>query len=251
MKKIEAPTLCPECQSLVEWKNDIIYCVNENCSAKNQKLVENWAKVVKVKGLGPSSIQKLNISSLVDLYSLTKEEIEDALGSKIGFKIYTELELSKKAPLNVILPGFGIPLIGQSATDKICSHISHLDELSYEKARQAGLGPKASENLINWFNTKYLVEYKEILDLNFSSERRGSKPSSTKGIVCITGKLKSFKTKAEAEKVLLNNGYLVKSSLTKDVTILVNESGIESAKTEKARNNGIRVIDNITQLIGD
>ena len=49
-----------------------------------------------------------------------------------------------------------------------------------------------------------------------------------RGVVCITGKLKSFKTKAQAGTALVNLGYIVKSSLTKDVTILVNESGTKS-----------------------
>ena len=63
-----------------------------------------------------------------------------------------------------------------------------------------------------------------------------------RGIVCMTGKLKSFKTKAQAGTALINLGYIVKSSLTKDVTILVNESGIESAKTKQARESGIEII---------
>jgi hypothetical protein len=45
-------------------------------------------------------------------------------------------------------------------------------------------------------------------------------------------------------------GYLVKSSLTKDVTILVNESGIESAKTQTARDRGVRIITNLEEIIG-
>jgi len=42
----------------------------------------------------------------------------------------------------------------------------------------------------------------------------------------------------------------VKSNFTKDVNILVNESGIETAKTKKAHDNNITVINNITTLIG-
>jgi BRCT domain type II-containing protein len=70
-----------------------------------------------------------------------------------------------------------------------------------------------------------------------------------KGVVCITGKLKSYPTKAAAEKVLHKYGYETKGSLTKNVTILVNESGIESAKTNKAQEMGIKIYNNIKQLI--
>jgi hypothetical protein len=41
----------------------------------------------------------------------------------------------------------------------------------------------------------------------------------------------------------------VKSSLTKDVNFLVNESGIESAKTRTAQERGITIITNLKDLI--
>ena len=66
----------------------------------------------------------------------------------------------------------------------------------------------------------------------------------------ISGKLKSFRTKAEAQRVLENYGYAVKSSLTKDCTHLINESGIESAKTQTARDRGVLIINNAMDLIG-
>jgi hypothetical protein len=74
------------------------------------------------------------------------------------------------------------------------------------------------------------------------------KKSADKGVVCITGKLKSFKTKALATQYLETQGYLVKSSLTKDVNILVNESGIESAKTQAARERGVIIITNLKEI---
>ena len=75
--------------------------------------------------------------------------------------------------------------------------------------------------------------------------------TETKGAVCISGKLSSFKTKAEATKALSYAGYVVKTSLTKDVIFLVNESGIESAKTKEARERGITIITSLNEWIGD
>ena len=72
---------------------------------------------------------------------------------------------------------------------------------------------------------------------------------STKGVVCISGKLTSYKTKAQATEILKQNGYEVKGSLTRDVTILVNESGIESAKTKQARDKGITIITNLLDFL--
>jgi hypothetical protein len=39
--------------------------------------------------------------------------------------------------------------------------------------------------------------------------------------------------------------------LTKDVTILINESGVESAKTKKARDSGVQIITNLLDLTGE
>ena len=64
----------------------------------------------------------------------------------------------------------------------------------------------------------------------------------------VSGK-KSYKTKAEATEILQQQGYTVKGSLTRDVTILVNESGIESAKTKSARDKGIQIINNLLDFL--
>ena len=71
---------------------------------------------------------------------------------------------------------------------------------------------------------------------------------SIKNIICITGKLNSFDTKAKAKEHLENLGYEVRSTVTKDVTILLNESGVESGKTKKARDNGVRIVTTIDEL---
>ena len=51
--------------------------------------------------------------------------------------------------------------------------------------------------------------------------------------------------------MLSQYGFVVKSSLTKDVTHLVNESGIESAKTQTARDRGVNIITNLKHLLED
>lgn len=248
MQEIKCPTNCPACNSLLESKNDQLYCVNSSCEAKTQKFLENWCKVVKIKGLGSKGLEKLDVSSLFDLYQLSKEDLVASLGEKIGEKIYIELNNSKLAPLNVTLPAFNIRLIGKSATEKLSQFFSHLDEITEEKLKSAGLGQLATKNLLSWYKETYLNEYKTSLPLNFTFKKT-EELKTKKGVVCITGKLVSYKTKADAESVLKQYGYEIKSSLTKDVTILINESGVESAKTEKARKSGIQIVTNIQSLL--
>ena len=74
-------------------------------------------------------------------------------------------------------------------------------------------------------------------------------PQSTGKVVGISGRLSSYKSKAEAEKALTKKGYRVVSSVTKEVSILINESGVESSKTRKARDRGVSVVTNINNLL--
>ena len=85
----------------------------------------------------------------------------------------------------------------------------------------------------------------------FEFDYKPKSRNAVRGTVCISGKLKSFKTKAVAQKALEEVGFKVKSSVTKEVTHLVNESGIESDKTRKALANGVQIVTNINTLLGD
>jgi NAD-dependent DNA ligase len=252
MKEIIPPTNCPECSSNLLWVNDQLYCKNSSCPARTLKALQHFTKTAKIKGLGEASLLKLEINSIVELYQLSKQDFIDALGEKNGIKCYNELEKSKKLPLNMLLPAFNIPLIGNTASSKICSKVSHIDEITESSLKDAGIGPKASANLLNWLNKVYKPMYENILPFDFkSSNVVETNTEDSKGTVCITGKLKTFKTKAEAEQALHNNGYSTVPRMTKAVDILVNESGIESAKTEKARESGVTIVTNLNQLLGD
>ena len=250
MQAILAPEVCPSCESPLEWKNDMLYCTNILCPAQIQKRIEHFARSLKIKGLGPKSIEKLGLTSLLDIYNLSYYSIKCALSSeKLAIKLLREINHSRKASMNDVLPAFSIPLIGKTAATKLSSKIKSLFDLDEDKCKAAGLGPKATESLLSWYSDEFEDSLKKLpFDWQFQTPKIATE---TKGAVCITGKLSSFKTKAEATKALSYAGYVVKSSLTKDVIFLVNESGIESAKTKEARERGITIITSLNEWIGD
>ena len=248
MKQIIPPTTCPSCMAQLEWVKDQLYCNNSNCLGKTSKKIEHFAKTLKIKGLGPRTVERLQILDLHDLYELPLEIMIEALQSeKLAVKLSREIESSKVVDLVELLPAFSIKLIGNTASRKICSIVKHIDDINEDTCSKAGLGPAATENLLDWLIEEFTNGYDR---LPFSWKQREALVTNTgtKGVVCITGKLKSYKTKAAATQHLENMGYLVKSSLTKDVTILVNESGIESAKTQAARDKGVLIITNLKEI---
>lgn len=250
MQEIIIPTHCPACNTVLEIVNDQLFCRNSNCPAKSSKKVEHFAKTLKIKGLGKATIERLDLQDYHDIYSFDETELVQMLGSeRLGTKLFAEIENSKSADLTTLLPAFSIPLIGRSASNKLTKKVSNISEITYATATECGLGPKAASNLVDWLvNEFHSNEYYD-LPFSFSCEIPEVDYVPLKGVVCITGKLKSYPTKAAAEKVLHKYGYETKGSLTKNVTILLNESGIESAKTNKAQEMGIKIYNNIKQLI--
>ena len=244
MITINATEQCPSCNENVEWLNNVIYCRNAQCPSRIDKKLEHFAKTLKIKGFGPSTISKLGFTSINDIYST---DIVGAISSvTIAKKIEKEIEQSKSAPLNILLPAFSIPLIGNTASAKLAKVCLGIEDINNKTCNEAGLGPKATESLLGWLETEF-PEYK---DLPFSFMFESAKTAiKTRGIVCISGKLKSFPTKAEATKALEAAGYVVKSTVTKDVTVLVNEGGVESSKTIKARESGITVVENLLNFL--
>ncbi len=248
LQKIIPPTNCPICSTILEWEKDQLFCYNPHCSGKTTKRIEHFAKTLKIKGLGPRTVEKLKIQTFFDLYELPLEMMIDAIQSeKLAVKLHREINASKKVDLVDLLPAFSIKLIGTTASQKVCEKVESLLDLNEKVCREAGLGPKATDNLLDWFYEEWTDGY-DRLPFSWKTTVQKRTETKTKGIVCITGKLKSYKTKAAAKQVLEKKGYLVKNSLTKDVTILVNESGVDSAKTQAALDRGVQIITNLKQL---
>ena len=250
LREIIIPTHCPNCNSELETVKDQLFCRNLDCSAQSSKKIEHFVKSLSIKGLGKATIEKLDLQDYHEVYSFTEEEIISLLDSeKLGAKLFAEIENSKSADLTTLLPAFSIPLIGRSASNKLTKKVSNISEITYEKCIDSGLGPKAASNLTNWLDDVFYPNEYNDLPFSFSCEKPVVDYVPFKGVVCITGKLKSYPTKAAAQKVLQSHGFETKDNLTSKVTILLNESGIESAKTNKAQDMGIKIYDNIKKLI--
>ena len=246
MQTITAPDKCPSCGHTLEWENQLLYCRNTLCGDQSSKKIEHFAKTLKIKGLGPAAIESLVLESINDIYAISEYEIINLLGSqKLGEKLFTEIENSIKAPLNILLAAFSIRLIGKTASEKLSAVCESIHDINEDSCAKAGLGPKATESLLEWIEEEY-----PLLDIPHSFAFESPKVR-TGGVVCISGKLKSFGTKAQATEALEQHGYTVKSSVTKDVTILVNESGVESQKTTKARESGVTIVENLLDFLGE
>lgn len=241
---IKIPEVCPSCGSKLKEVNEQLFCVNKQCPAQSLKKLEHFCKVMKIKGMGPKTLEKLNFEYISDIYNFSLEYYINILGEKVGRKLFLEVESSKTADLATILEAFSIPLIGGTASKKIASVVSSIDEINEVTCKTAGLGEKATQQLLEWLSSK---EYKE-LPFDYKSESKSVVGGNKNITVCITGKLENFSNRNEATKYLESLGFKCTTSVTKNTDVLVDEEGRESSKSEKAKELGIPILT-IQQLI--
>ncbi|AXC40058.1 hypothetical protein NVD72_004636 [Salmonella enterica] len=246
--KIEIPTQCPSCGSKLDLVNGQLFCRNKsNCPAQSSKLIENFCTKMKLKGFGPKTIEKLELTKISELFYLTEEDLVGAVGSKVAAKLISELNTKVRGDIDFgsVLGSLGIPLIGEVAAKKLSQNCT-----SFHDVKADG---KAGENYKTWLNSP---QGKDVIELpwKFSTGIRGAKAdiiitddlvAQPNGItVCITGSLQDFANRTDATNYLESLGYTVKKSVTKDVKYLIceDESKRSSSSYKKAETNGIEIL---------
>ncbi len=247
MQKIEIPKNCPCCEYPLVFVNMQLFCRNTACSAQLDKKLGHFAKTLAIKGLGPATVTKLNLSDITEIFYLDRDDMVELLGAKTADKLLDEIERAKNADLATVITAFSIPLVGATASGKIAAVVSSIEEINIESCKLAGLGQKVTENLLTWIAVEY-PEVKEFLPFDFKSQKKKIVNTDAKR-VCITGKLKSFKKKADAEESLLAAGFILVDSVTKTTDILVDEEGKSSSKRDKAEQYGITIITDLNDLL--
>jgi NAD-dependent DNA ligase len=247
--RIEIPKNCPCCNYPLELVNDQLFCRNQACDAQLNKKLEHFCKTLGMKGFGSKTIEKLQLSDITELFSLCEDSLFELLGSeKIAKKLAAEIEQAKLADLATVLASFSIPLIGNTASKKISSTVNNVDEINAETCVKAGLGEKATTNLLE-FLSRDLPEMKQFLPFSFVSKIENNADNTSGMSVCVTGKLKTFKTKADAYLALKAAGYKVVESVTKTLDYLVDEENKGSTKRTKADTLGIKIISNLETFL--
>lgn len=245
MRFIDEPTVCPCCSYPLEKVKDQLFCRNTACSAQLAKKIEHFAKVLSIKGLGPKTVEKLNIQEITELFYLDRDDVVSILGDKLATKLLDEIERAKLSSFASVLEAFSIPLVGATASGKLAKVVNNPDEITEEVCKAAGLGAKVTENILNWVETEY-KELKEFLPFTYTS----STTSDATGVkVCITGKLKNFKKKADAEQLLRAAGFVLVDNVTKDTVYLVDENNSTSSKRTTAEKYGITIITDLNDLL--
>ena len=235
---LSIPSVCPCCNTQLVRVNDQLYCKNLHCSAKQSKQVLNYAKTLKIKGLGEKTIEKLELNSIEDIYNLTQESLVPAIGLALGHKLMEEINKAKLVHFGTFIGAFSIPLIGTTAGKKLATLVNSVEEITPSICKEAGLGEKASMYLLEWIDTTYAFMD---LPVKFYEKQRTQSPGINRLSVCITGRFKGY-TRPELTSLLEGKGLTVTSVVTSKTDFLVQDDNSKSSKYTKAIENNIKIV---------
>jgi DNA ligase (NAD+) len=257
-KEIEAPEKCPVCGTkVVRTEGEVDYrCVNANCPAKLRETILHFASrgVMNIDGMGDALVNQLTerglVKNVADIYKLTKDDLLslERMGDKSAQNILDEIENSKKLPLERVIYGLGIRMVGERTAQFLAEHFGSMEALEsagVEELQDVNeVGPRIAESIAEFFgiaaNRKLVERLREAgLKLTGQKKQRGTKLVGKTFV--LTGTLAHF-TRDEAKKMIEDAGGKVTGSVSKKTDYVV--AGTDAgSKLDKAKELGVHVID--------
>jgi DNA ligase (NAD+) len=256
-KEVTAPEKCSVCHTkVVRMEGEVDYrCVNANCPAKLLGTILHFASrgVMNIDGMGEALVAQLIEKGLVknvaDIYDLTKKDLLslERFADKSAQNILDEIEHSKKLPLERVIYGLGIRMVGERTAQFLAEHFGSMEEIenaSIEELQNVGeVGPKIAESIAEFFSNaanRKLVDRLGAAGLAFQGKKkeRGTKLAGKTFV--LTGTLAHF-TRDEAKKLIEDAGGKVTGSVSKKTDYVV--AGADAgSKLDKAKELGVSVI---------
>lgn len=254
------PCVCPVCGGDVRVKDDFLYCVNSACSGRFINRLEHFVskKGLDIKGLSTATLEKLVewgwVNCFADIFKLQEHMKEWAQKPGFGTKSVVKLldaidEAQYNSTHESFISAIGIPLIGRTMVKELMKNgLETYDQLRDWVAEKRdlsslnGFGYEKSYSILSFDYTE-ADEARELME--FASPEPEEKKENTlegKSIV-ITGTLKTFKNRAELQRVIEAAGGKVVGAVSKNTSYLINND-IEStsAKNQAAKRLGVPII---------
>ena len=257
-KEFEMPEKCPVCGTkVVRTEGEVDFrCPNANCPAKLLGTILHFASrgVMNIDGMGESLVAQLIDKGLVknvaDIYDLSKKDLLslERFADKSAQNILDEIESSKKLPLERVIYGLGIRMVGERTAQFLSEHFGSMEALASATVEELQnvneVGPRIADSIVEFFSVaanRKLVDRlsKAGLTLKGIKKERGTKVAGKTFV--LTGTLAHF-SRDEAKKMIEDAGGRVSGSVSKKTDYVV--AGADAgSKLDKAKELGVAVID--------
>jgi DNA ligase (NAD+) len=255
-KLFHMPEKCPVCGThVVRSEGEVDYrCVNANCPAKLREIIRHFASrgVMNIEGMGDVLVNQLTerglVKNVADIYKLTKDNLLslDRMGEKSAQNVLDEIEASKKLPLERVIYGLGIRMVGERTAQFLAEHFGSMDDLmnasEEELQNVAEVGPRIANSIVEFFrepSNRKLIDRLRASGLTFTGKKkeRGTKLAGKTFV--LTGTL--TRPRDLVKKALEDAGGRVAGSVSKKTDFVV--AGADAgSKLDKANELGVSVI---------
>jgi DNA ligase (NAD+) len=195
-------------------------------------------------------LERRLLTSVAAIYSLTEEQLLELerVGKKSAQSLLTEIENSKKLPLNRVLFALGIRFVGERTAQLLAESFGSMDalvEASIEELQAVDeVGPRVAEAIHEFFaeeKNRQLVEKLRHAGLTFTAEKK-RKSSQLEGMTFVLTGTMADLTREEAKARIEAAGGRVSGSVSKKTSYVV--AGEEAgSKLDKARELKVPVIE--------
>ena len=255
-RKIEIPSHCPSCNSLLVQKGPLLFC--ENHYGCREQIIDRLShfcsrNAFNIEGVSEKSIEafyeKSGVTKASDLFLLKEEDLLKLEGfkEKKAKNMINSIENSKIIELNRFLFALGIIEVGSKTARDIASHFKTLADIknaSLESlAEIEDVGNIIAQNIFDFFrDQENLQEIDRLfkLGVKIKEVQTDQKSDVLKGkTIVITGTLS--RPRADFERMIEAHGGKSSSSVSaKTDFLLLGENA--GSKLEKAKSLGIKIL---------
>ena len=247
---IDFPSECPCCGTPLIIDGVNLRCPNKDCRDQRIYQVEHFIKKLEIKSASFKTLENFNIYTFDDLLKF-KANSKYKSQSKFESELYDKVFSRDKRDIFCALNFRGLSeillskIVDWYGWDIIENDLSSI----LSKPLPAGIGDITIKKFIdgapeNLDITRKILDdprYHYVEDINNNSSTKAG--HSYIGSVCFTGKLNTM-SRSEASRKAEAAGYEVKPGVSKGLTYLVtNDSQSGSSKNKKAKELGVKVID--------
>lgn len=255
---IQKPQFCPCCNAELIEEGANLFCPNKiSCGEQiNEKITHFCSRnAMNIEGINEKSIsqfrEKLNITSVADIYDITKEELLtlDKFKETKANNFINAIEKSKNPQFSNFLYALGINGVGEKTAKDLEKKFSSLEELKSASIETLieidDIGEIIALNIYNFFrdenNLKLINElYDKGVKIIYKKSSIKDNEYFTGKTIVLTGTLENY-SRDEATEILESFGAKVSSSVSSKTDYVL--AGVNAgSKLTKANNLGIKVI---------
>ena len=250
---IEKISICPCCGTELVEVGPNLFCPNETCPDQlKEKIVYFCSRdAFNIEGIRDKTVDlfydELGLRNVDDIFHISREKLTNlpSFKDKKIENLLTSIEKSKNIDFPNFIYALGINNVGIKTAKDLAKEFGSLDELMQTNEEKLSsirdIGEIVASGIVEYFaNPQNQEIIKNLLSAGVNIRYTSASSSILSGqTIVLTGTLPTL-GRAEATKIIEDNGGRVSSSVSKQTTfVLVGENA--GSKLEKAKQLGIPI----------